>query len=166
VYALAHDLDLPVQIHIVGLGGGAQFPIELGNPLRLNPVLGRYPGLRIYIENIGWPFLDEATALMFKNPTVYADISTVLHLFPRQVAWNYLESAIENGLGKRIMFGSDQMSWPEVIPETIEVIQQAPFLTREQKADILYNNAARFFQLSSEDVARHREAWTGLPPAV
>jgi uncharacterized protein len=32
---------------------------------------------------------------------------------------------------------------------------EAPFLTAEQKRDILYNNAARFLRLSPEQIARH-----------
>jgi hypothetical protein len=47
------------------------------------------------------------------------------------------------------------MRWPEKIGEAIEAIEQAPFLTEEQKRDILYHNAARFLRLSKEDVARH-----------
>jgi predicted TIM-barrel fold metal-dependent hydrolase len=63
---------------------------------------------------------------------------------------------MENGLGKRIMFGSDQMIWPEVIDVAVDAIQSAEFLTREQKADIFYNNAARFLRLSEEQIARHQ----------
>ena len=61
-------------------------------------------------------------------------------------------------LGKRIMFGSDQMSWPEVIDVAVDTIQTADFLTVEQKADIFYNNAARFFRLTPEQVRAHHEA--------
>jgi hypothetical protein len=53
------------------------------------------------------------------------------------------------------MFGSDQMIWPEAIERAIQSIEDAPFLTEQQKRDILYNNAARFFRLSEEDIARH-----------
>jgi hypothetical protein len=34
------------------------------------------------------------------------------------------------------MFGSDQMRWPEKIDEAIEAIQEADYLTAEQKRDI------------------------------
>jgi predicted TIM-barrel fold metal-dependent hydrolase len=51
------------------------------------------------------------------------------------------------GFGKRLMFGSDQMRWPEKIGEGIEAIDESPFLTHEQKRDILYNNAFRFLRL-------------------
>lgn len=51
--------------------------------------------------------------------------------------------------GKRLMFGSDQMRWPQKIGEGIEAIRQAPFLTDEQKRDILFNNAARFLRVDN-----------------
>ncbi len=155
--ALAHELDIPVHVHVAGLGGTPDFPIHLGNPLRIAKVLRKYPGLRIYIENASWPFLEEVTSLMYQYPSVYADISTILHLTPRPVAYRYLKGLIDNGLGKRLMYGSDQMIWPEVIGETIEAIEDADFLTEEQKRDILYNNAARFLRLSAEQIAAHHQ---------
>ena len=53
------------------------------------------------------------------------------------------------------MFGSDQMVWPEKIGAAVEAIEQAPFLTGEQKRDIFYNNAARFLRLEEEEIAKH-----------
>lgn len=153
--SLAYELDIPVHVHVAGLGGSPDFPIHLGNPLRLAKVLGKYPGLRIYIENASWPFLEEVTSLMYQYPSVYVDISTILHLTPKEVAYNYLKGLVENGLGKRIMYGSDQMIWPEVIGENIEAIEAAEFLSDEQKRDILYNNAARFLRLTDEQISAH-----------
>lgn len=54
---------------------------------------------------------------------------------------------VRDGLGKRLMFGSDQMRWPEKIGEAIEAIEEADFLSEDQKRDIFYNNAARFLRL-------------------
>ena len=42
-----------------------------------------------------------------------------------------------------------------MIERAVAVIEEAPFLTEEQKRDILYNNAARFLRLSEEEIARH-----------
>ena len=74
-------------------------------------------------------------------------MSTISWVIPRAAFYDYLEALVRAGLGKRLMFGSDQMRWPEKIGEGIEAIQQAPFLTAEQKRDILYNNAVRFLRL-------------------
>jgi predicted TIM-barrel fold metal-dependent hydrolase len=60
------------------------------------------------------------------------------------------------GFGKRVMFGSDQMVWPGTIERSIAIVEEAPFLSREQKRDILYENAARFLRLGEEERHRHR----------
>jgi predicted TIM-barrel fold metal-dependent hydrolase len=72
-------------------------------------------------------------------------------LIARAAFYDYLEALVHAGLGKRIMFGSDQMRWPEKIEEAIEAIQEAPFLTNEQKRDIFYDNAARFLRLDEAE---------------
>jgi len=61
---------------------------------------------------------------------------------------------LEAGFAKRIMFGSDQMVWPEAIGLAIEGIESAEFLTEEQKRDIFYNNAARFLRLDQKAVSK------------
>jgi predicted TIM-barrel fold metal-dependent hydrolase len=155
LFAMAHRLDIPVHVHVSGAGGSVDFPSHLGNPLRMVPVLRKYQGLRIYFENAAWPFLEEITAVMYQYPQVNADVSTILHLMPRSVALKYVRGLVENWLAKRIMFGSDQMIWPEVIDVAVDSIQSADFLTLDQKADIFYNNAARFLKLSDEQIARH-----------
>ncbi len=58
--------------------------------------------------------------------------------------------AIDAGLGERLMFGSDQMAWPETIGMAIEAIESAEFLTAEQKRDVFYNNAVRFLKLEED----------------
>jgi predicted TIM-barrel fold metal-dependent hydrolase len=55
---------------------------------------------------------------------------------------------VDAGFGKRIMFGTDQMFWPDAMALAVERIQSADYLSREQKRDILYNNAARFYRLA------------------
>ena len=74
-------------------------------------------------------------------------MSTITWVIPRTAFYDYLDAFTQAGLGKRLMFGSDQMRWPEKIGEGIEAIERAPFLTEEQKRDILYRNAVRFLRL-------------------
>lgn len=94
---------------------------------------------------------------MYRYPNVYVDYSTIVWLAPEKTVYKYLKGLIDNGLGKRIMYGSDQMEWPEAIGIGIERIQNAGFLTDEQKRDIFYNNAARFLKLSDEEIKKHNE---------
>ncbi|WP_420320385.1 amidohydrolase family protein [Flagellimonas sp.] len=157
-FSLAEEFDIPVLIHCGGIGGGDhRFNLSAGNPLLVQEVLIRHPNLRIYIENAAWPFLEEITSLMYRYPNVYADFSTIVWLAPEKTVYTYLKGLIDNGLGKRIMYGSDQMEWPESIGIGIERIQKADFLTEEQKRDFFYNNAARFLKLTDEEIKMHHK---------
>ncbi len=153
-FALAEEFDVPVLIHHHGTAGPSeQFRISIGHPEQLEEVLVRHPTLRLYIETSGFPFLEETIALMYRYPNVYGDLSP--WKYPREISNWYLRGLMDAGLGKRLMFGSDQMQWPEVIDDTKDAIESAPFLSEEQKRDIFYNNAARFLRLSKETIAKH-----------
>ena len=151
--ALAEELDIPVGIH-TGLGPEGtpyaccpKFRVTYGNPVLLEEVLIRHPKLRIYIMHGGWPYLQETKAIMSVYPQVYADLAVINWIIPREEFHEYLRGLIRAGLAKRIMFGSDQMIWPEAIGMAIEGIESAAFLSKEQKRDIFYNNALRFLRL-------------------
>jgi len=51
------------------------------------------------------------------------------------------------GFGKRILYGSGMMRWPEVIDLRLQAVEQADFLTDGQKWRILSDNAVRFLRL-------------------
>ena len=157
-YALAEELDLPVLIHHQGTAGPSRhFRISKGHPEQLEEVLIKHPNLRLYMENSGYPFLGEMIALMWRYPQVYGDLSTSTWIYPRETFYAYVKGLIDAGLGKRLMFGSDQMQWPEAIDDAVEAIEAAPFLSDEQKRDIFYNNAARFLRLTNEEIAAHHD---------
>jgi hypothetical protein len=147
-YAMAVEFDVPVLIHMEGIAGASsKFRIAAGYPSMLEDVLVRHPKLRIWVENAGFPFLEEMIALMYRYPKVYADLSTISWIIPRKAFYNYLIGLIDAGFEKRLMFGSDQMAWPETIGLAVDAIESADFLTLEQKRDIFYNNAVRFLRL-------------------
>jgi predicted TIM-barrel fold metal-dependent hydrolase len=147
-FALAEELELPVLIHTAGIGPYMPgFRTAAGNPVQLEDVLVRHPKLRLFVENAGYPYRGEMIAMMYQYPQLHADLSTISWVIPRVAFYDYLEAFMRAGLGKRLMFGSDQMRWPEKIGEGIEAIERAPFLTEDQKRDILYRNAVRFLRL-------------------
>lgn len=149
-FALAEELNLPVLIHTLGIGAPLPgFRSSAGNPLLLEGVLVRHPKLRLFVEDAGYPFLAEMVAMMYQYPQLYADVSTITWIIPREAFHDYLRGLTRAGLGKRVMFGSDQVQWPETIGIAIEAINSATFLTPAQKRDIFYNNAARFLRLDS-----------------
>ena len=157
-FTLAEELNLPVLIHTLGIGPYVPgFRCAAGNPLLLEDVLVRHQKLRLYVENAGYPYQEEMMAMMYQYPQLYADVSTITWVIPRTAFYDYLKALIRAGLGKRLMFGSDQMVWPEKIGVAVDAILQAPFLTDEQKRDILYNNAACFLRLSDEEIEKDHE---------
>jgi hypothetical protein len=152
-YALAEELDIPFCLH-TGFGppmspylGDPDFRMRYGSPLLLEDVLVKHPKLRIYIAHGGYPFIEETIALMMMYQQVYVDISAINWLLTPEEFHSYLQQLTDARLGKRIMFGTDQMIWPEAVGMSIEAIESAAFLTEEQKQDIYFNNAAEFLKL-------------------
>jgi len=159
-FALAEELDIPVGLHLgEGPPATARFPgyddyrVAMGHPLLLEPLLKKYPKLRIYVMHYGSPFVDEMIAMMFAYPNLYVDVAGNDWGFPRAQFHDELKRMVDAGFGRRIMFGSDQMYWPGAIGAAIAEIEAAPFLDEAQKRDILYFNAARFLRLTPEQVA-------------
>jgi len=157
-FALAESLDVPACIHM-----GMSFPgitescpkfrVAVGNPLLLEELLNRHPKLRVWMAHMGFPYLEETIGILNVYPQVYVDTSAIDWLEPAFA--HYLRELILYGFAKRIMFGSDQMTWPDAIGLAVEAIEKVGFLSPGQKRDILYNNAARFLRLTPEQIARH-----------
>ena len=158
-FAMAEELDIPVGIHMgEGPVNGGHFPgyeayrVRFTSPLLLEDVLIRHPKLRIYAMHYGSPMVEQMIAMLFTYPNLYVDVACNDWLMPRAQFYSQLKQLVDAGFEKRIMFGSDQMWWPDAIPEAIRSIQHAPFLSASQKRDILYNNAARFLRLSPAQI--------------
>src|SRR5690606_8990430 len=117
-FALAESLDVPVGIHTgtsfpgTPYSGYPEFRVALGNPLLLEDLLVRHPGLRVYVMHGGEPWRRETLMLMEMYPQVYMDVAVIDWIGgpggrPRFHA--FLREMLEAGLGERIMFGTDQM---------------------------------------------------------
>ena len=156
-YALAEKMDIPVGLH-TGIGPPGtpydpccpNFRVTLGNPILVEEVLIRHPRLRIYLMHGGAPYLQETKAILSVYPKVYVDLATINWILPREEFHGYLRELVRAGFGKRLLFGSDQMVWPEAIGMAVEGIESAAFLTEEEKRDIFYNNAVRFLRLDGK----------------
>lgn len=165
-FQLAEELGIPVGFHIFPGGpnnGIHLMPQMLGgmrtynaSPLQLEDVLVKLSDLKIYIMHGGWPFVDEVKALMYAHNNLYVDIAVLNWILPKEECYSYLKSLINAGFGDRIMHGTDQMVWPQLIEVGIETINSADFLTWEQKEDIFYDNAAAFLGLSEEEITIHK----------
>jgi predicted TIM-barrel fold metal-dependent hydrolase len=152
-FAVAEKLNIPVGIHM-GTGGNGMANItspnyraSLGNPFLLEDVLARHPKLKIWVMHAGYPMIDEMIALMGANAYVYVDLAGFIWSYPLEEIHAYLRRLVQAGFGKRILYGTDLLVWPKLIETSIGVIETANYLSEEQKRDILFNNAVRFFRL-------------------
>ncbi len=161
-WQLAEELEIPVGIH-VGPGppgaiylGRAAYRARLHSALSLEETLVRHRKLRLWVMHAGFPMLDDMLAVLYAHPQVYVDVGVIVYTQSRPAFYRYLRGLVEAGFANRVMFGSDQMVWPAAIERSIAVIEEAPFLSAEQKRAILYDNAARFLRLDEATRARHR----------
>jgi len=152
-FALAEDLDVPVAIHM-GTGGSGRanvimpkFRGSMGDPLLLEGLLAKHPKLRVQVMHAGYPMIDNMLTLLQANSHVYVDVAGLIWSYPLKEVNRYIERLVEAGFEDRVMFGTDQLIWPKLMAYSISIIQNADYLTTEQKRDILYNNAARFLRL-------------------
>jgi uncharacterized protein len=158
LFALAEEKDVPLGIHLGPgppgapyLPGAGRYEMKLSNPLALEKVLVRHPKLRLWVMHAGWPLADEMLGLLYAHPQAYVDVGVIVFGWPRAEFYGYLRRIVEAGFVDRVLFGSDQMIWPEAVERSIESIEGAPFLTAGQKRAILHDNAVRFLRLDDKD---------------
>jgi predicted TIM-barrel fold metal-dependent hydrolase len=155
-FALAEELDVPVAIHM-GTGGSGRANVIMphfrgskGDPLLLEELLARHPKLRVQVMHAGYPMIDNMLTLLQANSHVYVDVAGLIWSYPIKEVNRYIERLVDAGFEDRVMFGTDQLIWPKLMSYSISIIQNADYLTPEQKRDILYNNAARFLRLDKK----------------
>jgi uncharacterized protein len=155
-FALAEQLDIPVAIHM-GTGGSGRANISMprfrgsmGNPLLLEELLARHPKLRVQVMHAGYPMIDNMLTLLQANSQVYVDVAGLIWSYPLTEVNRYIRRLVEAGFEDRVMYGTDQLQWPKLMSYSISLIQNADYLTPDQKRDILYNNAVRFLRLESK----------------
>ncbi|MBI4892619.1 MAG: amidohydrolase family protein [Acidobacteria bacterium] len=104
--ALAQERGLPYQIHtgyLAGNGGN----LENTRPMLLGNLFGRYPKVSFDLFHLGWPWMNETTALAKLHRNVTADFCWMWVLSPagaRQTLDEMLEAVPAN---KIVGFGGD-----------------------------------------------------------
>lgn len=86
-------------------------------------------------------------AMVFAYPQLYVDVGILDYAYPEADFYLYLKRLVGAGMEEWIMFGSDNMVWPDAIGVAIERIKRAPFLSERQKRLILHDNVARFLRI-------------------
>ncbi len=163
-WSLAEEHGIPAGIHTGESFPGTpydeccpDFRVRLGDPLLLEDMLVAHPDLKVMVMHAGGFYWRRTFQLMQMYPQVYAELGVLAHapgLVKAGVLEAFVREAKKLGMLDRVMFGSDQMIWPEAIGITVEAVQKLDFLTLEEKAAIFYDNAARFLGLDEETITR------------
>ena len=134
IYALCEG-RLPILIHT----GDNRF--DYSNPNRMQPILEIYRGLTVIGAHFGgWSVWEEATEKLSKYENFYVDCSSSLYDMTPEKAKGLIMAYGTN----RVLFGTDYPMWKPVDEiERFLLIE----LSKEERDDIFYNNAARLFDI-------------------
>ncbi len=120
LYRKAEELDIPIFWH-QSTTAFAVTPLRWSKPILLDEVAQRFPKLRQMICHIGHPWHTDAVMVIRKHKNVYADMSG--YGFRRLRFYEALATAIEYGVGHKILFGSD---YPFVkVDDSVEYLYDA-----------------------------------------
>jgi len=140
VYAMAQDLGVPILFH-QGTTRLQPSYIRPCRPVHLDGVAVDFPDLRIVLSHVGYPWVDEAIQVAWRNPNVYVDLAGILpRYYPPQV-WHYLQM---RDLRERVLFGSDYpMLRPDAWLEAWEAFDTylCPLCNREERVDPAFKDA-------------------------
>lgn len=156
---ICEKYGIPVAYHTGGAPPNttSDFRLSLSDPLLIEDVLVKYPDLKLYLMHGGEVFYEHTIRMMLQYPQLYIDLGVLLwvHPFINNYAVRMLKLAKIAGVLDRIMFGSDPMVWPKAIEASKNFLNSLDFISKQDKANIFYNNAARFLSLSEEEIKTH-----------
>lgn len=138
VYTACCELDIPFCTQIGHTG--PLMPSEVGRPIYLDQVALDFPELNIVAGHIGYPWTDEAIAVVTKHERVFIDTSAY-------TVNRYPQSLVEfmRGHGsKKVLFGTN---YPMITPAKALAGLESLGLSDSAKEDFLSGNAKRIFKL-------------------
>jgi hypothetical protein len=136
-YAKAVELDVPV---VVSMGTTlALLGIEVARPVYLDDVALYFPDLKLVCGHTGYPWIEEAIAVVWKHDNMYIGTSAHAPKYWKPELVQFLNS--RRGRNK-VMFATD---WPLI--QHAEALQQLEEmnLREESLSALLHDNAARVF---------------------
>jgi hypothetical protein len=149
IYKLASDNNLAVAIH----GGETYFRgglVEYSRPIHVDKLAHVYPGMKIIICHLGFPWVMEACEIATKNQNVFVDISglavggaTECELVQNEPLMRdyFRQGLIFMNDYKKVLFGTD---WPLVpIAPYIELCKS--LIPEHAWEDVFHNNATRVY---------------------
>jgi predicted TIM-barrel fold metal-dependent hydrolase len=112
IYERCVEYDLPLLFH-TGSTRMTHCSIRSCKPEMIDSVATDFPNLRIIMSHFGWPWTEEALAVMWRHENVYCDLSGWLpkHIYDTQpIVFQYMNSVLPD----KFVFGSD---FPAISPK-------------------------------------------------
>lgn len=127
-YERAQQLNVPIMFHtgISWIKG-----VELSDccPLEVEKLAASFPGLKLILAHMGFPWVWEAAMMAVKYENVYLDISGVFMGTPKEHISYVFTKMLTPGfvsrfLADKLLFGSD---WPRMEPfKMVEAVKSIP----------------------------------------
>ena len=112
IYERCVEYDLPILFH-TGSTRMTHCNIRSCKPEYIDEVATDFPGLRIIMSHFGWPWTQEALAVMWRHEHVYCDLSGWLpkHVYDTEpIVFQYMNSVLSD----KFVYGSD---YPAISPK-------------------------------------------------
>ena len=140
LYEKALELEIPVLIHTGQLFDPGT-KIKYNNPIFVDDVAVDFPSLRLIVAHFGWPWTEEAIAVVQRNPNVYFDISGWAPRHSPKLVIDYMNGPLSD----KALFGTDfpLLSWERVVSE----LKALP-LKESTKKKVFGGNAKQFLNLT------------------
>jgi hypothetical protein len=155
VYGLAQRYDVPVVFH-TGDTYSTTARLKYAHPLTIDDVAVDYPDVDFVIAHAGYPWIESAAEVAYKNPNVFLEASAFMVGDPRQEPEQWLGEYVVHPIRwifgyvedpTKLLFGSD---WPLVdIQGYVEAYKRA--IPREHWRAVFHDNAARVFRLGGPE---------------
>jgi hypothetical protein len=151
VYELAAEFNVPVMIH-TGDTYDPKGKVKYAHPLEVDEVAVDFREVTFVICHLGNPWVTDAMEVIYKNDNVVADISGFTiklfqERFERYMLGQLGEAIAYSGDPHSILFGTD---WPICDMVAYQRFVAKLDLTDQERADIMWRNAARVFRLPVE----------------
>jgi len=140
LYEKVLELDIPIIVH-----SGQIFDpgtkLKYSNPIFVDDVARDFPSLKLIVAHFGWPWMEEAIAVVQRNPNVYFDISGWAPRHLPKLLLDYMDGPLSD----KALFGTDfpLISWERAVSE----LKDLP-LKESTKEKVLGENAKRLLNLT------------------
>ena len=153
LYKLAIKYNKPVAVH-TGLTAMSGAYLKYSHPLVIDEAAAKFPNVQFVMCHLGEPYINDAVAVLSKNPNVAADLSGMLEgkIYNMEKFLTKKKFYVDQMRGwleylddyKRIMFGTD---WPLAnLSDYIEFTKA--FIPQEVWQQVFYKSAVDIYHLN------------------